>query len=710
MNSRSKTYYVFIKMIFKTIETKISMIYFRHLLIYFKLKYINSLIVYRNFFSSISSKFFFLLCFIISKFSYCQFSVVPYLLKSGAYTYVKTGTPYRLDSRDYLYINPFNEGGFSFAYSPTECIVIDTLLKPKFRLNLPSKNLINDVFDLIKPLNRSIIYNDKSCHYINLKSNYYSFLEVNEDNVVVSGLLNEKIDFIYHPDKNFGFFEFISEDKIIGRQNRAYGGGSGVIDLNGNIVIPINNNKYSSGGFNKNLILFERDNKYGYIDKYGNIKINPQFNRATDFILGIAEADDKFINSQGNTVELKKYLQSVLGTLNFEVSFLSVGSENLKSVVSKLIVYHYEDRSKPYIYSISIFDEKLKLTNSVKNIDLDPNPTKWRVNCFHDDVAVIQDTWASRTILYDFKRKAIIDKLDCDYKFSGISENSFVYCSENKKGIKNLKGQIIIPANYFSIMPFKYGHTIGRNENGWFLIDTSGFERVKLPGNYDEGDLEIISPNFIKYKPKTKVFRNGYEIDQYFLIDFNGFEYRDNDENIQSNLAVLKKIQIEAEIEKKQNEIKNKRENDSLLNLKKIYTEQRINDELNRISASVIGDIITEGVILKKNFNGSCLIVSQQAKLLSGKDLYQELQKKGKGWRLPTLDEVNLIKSTIKNNELFKNNFYKTIPQIWDVLAKDDNLSGFWYVDFKKKKETFYSKIDSISFWLLPVREYPTYD
>lgn len=97
----------------------------------------------------------------------------------------------------------------------------------------------------------------------------------------------------------------------------------GIIDRSGNYVLELSKN-YIIPGYSEGLIPYYDGNKCGYLDRNGNVAINPIFGACNDFENGYAEVfspgDIKLINKNGEYVFDPKYFTARRGEYVFLVS------------------------------------------------------------------------------------------------------------------------------------------------------------------------------------------------------------------------------------------------------------------------------------------------------------------------------------------------------------------------------------------------------
>jgi len=157
-----------------------------------------------------------------------------------------------------------------------------------------------------------------------------------------SGFYNHKGELVVHFDQSSAFSEGLVYIKD--------GNQCGFIDKKGKFVIPLRQGElgtYCKDG----LVRFEKDGKWGYLDRTGEIAIAPQFEQATDFShgLGVVTVDGKLgaVDKSGKFVVEPKYHQIFVKDANV-VEVEAQGKHGFLDAQGRVLTERIFDSTSPH--------------------------------------------------------------------------------------------------------------------------------------------------------------------------------------------------------------------------------------------------------------------------------------------------------------------------------------------------------------------------
>jgi len=297
----------------------------------------------------------------------------------------------------------------------------------------------------------------------------------------------------------------------------------GFIDKKGNIIIEpqfdastvmlvtghlITNDESFRYFFNEGLASVGINGKYGYIDKSGNFVIKPQYNMTEPFINGIAavKIGDKwgFINKSGETI-VKPSLQDIFACDNDNYLVFrqnnKVGYINKNGKVAIPPQYDYAGCFSEGLAQVLVGDKVGYIDKSGK-FKIKPMFKVKTTNPVSSPIVPDFSSYSSDTI-----------KPYCPsdvYTFLGKYKNGLIRTRINDKyGFINKSGQCMLKPEYDSITSFNEGSAVIQKDNKWGYIDESG--------------KVIFKPQFAQARPFTEsLAKFGIENKGQQLID-NGW-------------------------------------------------------------------------------------------------------------------------------------------------------------------------------------------
>ncbi len=319
----------------------------------------------------------------------------------------------------------------------------------------------------------------------------------------------------------------------------------GFIDKSGVEVIPL---KYNYAGyFNNELALVKNNNKWGFIDKNGVEVIPLKYNNAGEFSDELAAANINgkwgFIDKKGEEVIPFKY-------------------DGVGSFIDGLAPVRINEKwgyiDKKGVERISLkFNEAKNFINNTTSVKLNQkwglinnegeeiSPLKYdTIGAFVEDIAAIKlnEKWGfidingneivptSYDYVYDFNNS--VAKVNDNSHWSFIDKNGRnislntpeIFIENEKYGLKNKKGEIILYPKYDNIYEY---------ENGLSTVIMYDVDGNSYAGLIDENGKEIIAPKYALSRFFLFfIFENNYafvfENDKLFYVDKEGLEYRES--------------------------------------------------------------------------------------------------------------------------------------------------------------------------------------
>jgi hypothetical protein len=647
----------------------------------------------------------FFILMIFNQIIYGQNDFIPYALANGKWTYVKKGTVTPVLEKQFYRTNGFSKDGNAIIYDVE--VYNENNISTRFYTHVAY--LINKDLKILKKVSDSRRGSKPDFDYFieplyDEVANYTYYIFQDYDKTEdFRGILDSLGKEIY-PAKDFNRFEGISNGRIIGRFSASNGSKDGLLDLNGNVILPISPIEFLDNKFKNGLIPYRVGDKCGFMDKDANEIIFPQYKYIYPFTLGfskIGNPDERIINTQNKVVNVQNIIKSLTGTEFFSYKFIEKGIDSDSPDLDFIAVIHYK-RDFYWSPPHPLKNEELILLNKnfkiFKRLNLprDPNNKVWELESeFKNTLKLKSGDYIPRYYLWNYNNGKLDNQVDRNVT---ITEGLYSFKDEDLGwGYKNINQEIVIDAKFYECTPFKYGMALVKDIRGWSLIDKKGNTILKIGNKYVQYDLRIFNENLIFCKDKKN--------DKDFFIDLNGFEYRDNEENLSRKkeiAASIKKtkdsldlIEIsKLEIIKKKNELEKQNEYNKLLEVTKYMS---------------VGDLLEDGIILKKFDDGRCLLISSFSKIATEKNLKNELSFKGKGWRLPNETEAKLVREMNNDFPNFKKKFNAGSSKRFWMLASDTKTNGYWLIDtsHKLKKDVYGEEIGPGEFWLVPVKIYP---
>ncbi|MDL2292574.1 WG repeat-containing protein [Acholeplasma sp. OttesenSCG-928-E16] len=252
----------------------------------------------------------------------------------------------------------------------------------------------------------------------------------------------------------------LNSPEIIAAKNEKYG----FIDLNGNVVIPLEYDQIE-GFYSNGMAIVKKNNKYGLINKKNQVEINIEYEDYRSFYFSL------------DTICLKK--DSKWGVLDIS------GKE--------LIPFDYDDFKYDVYqnYLIAQKDGKWGVVNHANEVvipflfqDILPQTERLFAVKFNDKYGFVESGLNS------------VDEFEIDYEYDNVKPffgGLAPVKKESKWGFINKQNQIEIDFIYDDVNMFIDGYAIVLENNKWGVIDTKG--KIILDLIYDK----------IEYRHKNEV-------------------------------------------------------------------------------------------------------------------------------------------------------------------------------------------------------------
>lgn len=477
-----------------------------------------------------------------------QSNPIPYLLENGRWIYVKEGTPNNLVQKQFIRTTKFANNGNAIIYDSENysenipsalggTVQRTRDIKVAYLVNRELK-ILKKVIDFRLPMDSRFDDLIEPLDDIDEKNTYYKYL-----NNGFKGIITSTGKEIY-PAKDFKEFTGISNDRIISsfysRDYQSYQ--SGLLDLNGNIILPLSPIKFLDNKFKYGLIPYEVNNKCGYMDKDGNEIIFPQYKNCSSFILGMATVDNGdnglVINTKNKIIGLGNYIKSLTGSQYVTYEFIDKNKIDYSTDSGFIALIDHKSNNVKLpnpVKSIALIllDKNLKVINRL-TLPLHPNDDieLQLVSIFGGNIKLKNKSYNfdSEFLFWNFKTGSIDRQIE---KNTIISDGLYVFSDkENGLGYKNEKHQIVIQAKYIACSPFKFGLAIVQDIRGQYIIDKTEKIILRLGNKYSKYNLEIVSPSLLICKDNSAYCYDNLEGCKDFYLDLNGYEYRDSEQNL----------------------------------------------------------------------------------------------------------------------------------------------------------------------------------
>ncbi|HCC07561.1 MAG TPA: hypothetical protein DEP72_05315 [Clostridiales bacterium] len=333
-----------------------------------------------------------------------------------------------------------------------------------------------------------------------------------------------------------GYFKVTKDDKC------------GIVDANGNMVVPIKYLAFYPGEIMENKVTYKIDSdKIGFVELNGKEVTQAKYEYTEDFSNGMAAVmlNEKwgYINSKGKEVINFEYEDAQLfNSKGYAVVTKRIGDKQMEGIINTkgtLVSEDFYDNAVCYenFYVlkeannenqvfINIYDYSGKLLYAKAN----------SVEYFKDD-KIIVISLENKYIILDNNLKKIKEIENCS--INDFSNGVAVFSDDDqfKKGVLDVKGEKIIPAEYDEIEEFINNSAVAQKGSKVGVIDKQN--NIIIPFEYDEiNDIKII-----------KADKNNYyaikQNDRYGLYDATGKKILDNEFeeffSIKNNLVIVEK-------------------------------------------------------------------------------------------------------------------------------------------------------------------------
>jgi hypothetical protein len=296
------------------------------------------------------------------------------------------------------------------------------------------------------------------------------------------------------------------------------------INQKGEIIFNHNFKNISPFGKNTYAIVSTQTDKYGVINKKGNIIIDTLFSKIIEFVEGVAVVDGLNHNPYSyDSIPKVIYEKGVIDTLgNWKVKYGEYKNiSEFKNGYAR--VQLFGEKTKGYATNEGIIDVtgNYKFTVPSKKWNFDYNNGH-----YNEGIAIVN-----------------IFSVDPDTVKVWSSKNRYEY-----KGAVNTSGEIIFSnVDWVELTPFSFGRAFAKTTNGqWFLIDTLGRKVVHEPFEkvlYNSYDIQT-QPIFLNGITLVKIKKGWYTIDTNgkFVSELKNFnDLLDRNITRHENFIVLEK-------------------------------------------------------------------------------------------------------------------------------------------------------------------------
>ncbi|OFX39327.1 MAG: hypothetical protein A2X08_04185 [Bacteroidetes bacterium GWA2_32_17] len=277
------------------------------------------------------------------------------------------------------------------------------------------------------------------------------------------------------------------------------------IDEKNNVKFTVNTGEVC-GSFNNGLALVKVEDKYGYIDKEGKMKINPQFDIAYPFNEGLAtvvisnkkENKDKAALDSLNA-QLDAALQNLDNSNNQKVVYSSYQKrENLYGFINKkgeIIINPQFKSAISFSEGLAVVSDGEKYGYIDKNGKYVINPQFDAAGDFKNGMAIISQ--GSMYGYIDKEGKIIINpQFKYALNFSVDNDIALVWSSDGKAGFIDKEGKYLINPQFEKGTNFYGDIAFVRSADKWGIIDKEG--KYIVNPQFDKIDVD-----FENYKYQT---------------------------------------------------------------------------------------------------------------------------------------------------------------------------------------------------------------
>lgn len=331
-------------------------------------------------------------------------------------------------------------------------------------------------------------------------------------------------------------------------------GKCGIIDLEGNIILPLQYDKINTydfgvtevflgkdcglvgmdgkflldipkanrvGSFYEGLATFDEDDKYGVIDSLGRVVVAPTYEYIEDFQNGFAQVSDEneksgYINRAGELVIPLIYDL----TSDFDHGVAAVEMDDMSGVIDTngdiVIPFKFD-----YIgsfsdgFAIAKADGKLYIMDITGKLKEIPD-VFYQINNFYDGCAVVQQLNSNNS---GFKYGVLNSDgelvIPVEYDYIAPMTDGRILLSQGKHcGFADNRGNIVIPIEYEEGKAFYQGMATVKKDGKWGRIDTNGktvvpflftapvyrYPGLKIGGDNKEKEFTYFSEGLAKEK------------------------------------------------------------------------------------------------------------------------------------------------------------------------------------------------------------------
>jgi len=243
------------------------------------------------------------------------------------------------------------------------------------------------------------------------------------------------------------------------------------------------------------LVLFKKNEKFGYMDQSGHVVVSPQYKLASDFINGRAAVFNGkwgFIDTTGELVIQDKYdevgfFTSDLAPVKMEGKFGYIDK------IGNVVVPLQYSKTSSFLNRVATVqkDHHMGLIDTTGNVII---PVKYENIWLHDqlDLIIVSSTVKSANSgylsnkskygLYDKKGESLIPCMLDDYSF--VFKDKVLLVKDGKKGLYSISDRVVIMPEYDDIAieddpDVTYSWIMVQKNGKWGWISRNG--EVKIP-------------------------------------------------------------------------------------------------------------------------------------------------------------------------------------------------------------------------------------
>ena len=284
-----------------------------------------------------------------------------------------------------------------------------------------------------------------------------------------------------------------------------YGGHCGFTDVNGDMQILFSRNDYGvSDKFSEGLAVIkdEKTNRYGYIDKTGEVVIPCVYYRAHDFHNGLAVVDADVVKAGVIDKTGDFVIPAIYRTINDFTDEVTVASLRMDDGGGESTIYECViDRRGNVIVPLKTYDYIAAYENGFARV----YRTRKEGKDVYEDIGYI-DTKGELAAIYASDRLIPIRdgyKGANGYRSRKEINGLIDICDEDSKwGLADTYGNVIMPCGYYDYFDHRGNLSIAKKGDKFYVVKINGTVKSVLDGTVYKKPAEPSGP-------EIKVFVNG---------------------------------------------------------------------------------------------------------------------------------------------------------------------------------------------------------